>query len=149
MLWLGSVLPGIKARSGMNPPIGTFMKRLLSINHTEQFWSCAAAPFVMASHASPAIASAPRSAIRRTRFLTVFLLSWLVVAPKSVSMRLVLARPEHILDFEEVLGCALAHGLRVKQVFDLPVSRDLCHLRRRGLVKLERLQILVVHLVHR
>src|ERR1700674_1914492 len=36
MLFSGLVLPGTKTRSGMNAPNGTFMKRLLSISHTEQ-----------------------------------------------------------------------------------------------------------------
>lgn len=43
MLLLGLVLPGTKARSGMKAPKGTFMKRLLSINQTEQTGACASA----------------------------------------------------------------------------------------------------------
>jgi hypothetical protein len=40
------VLPGTNARSGMNDPNGTFMKRLLSISHAEQIgcWARAAVP---------------------------------------------------------------------------------------------------------
>src|SRR5262249_26532787 len=56
MLLCGLLLPGTNARSGMNDPNGTFMKRLLSISHTEQTgcWACAAEPN---RHASPAIAA--------------------------------------------------------------------------------------------
>ena len=43
MLLFGLVLPGTKARSGMNAPNGTFIKRLLSISQTEQTGACASA----------------------------------------------------------------------------------------------------------
>jgi len=160
MLCFGSVLPGMKARSGIKAPIGTFMKRLLSTSQTEQFWSCAAAMFATADPASPAIIHAPVSAIRRTRFLTLLPLYRLDVAPtqtpslrsgrdrKRASIRLVLARPEHIAHFEQLLGGALAHALRLDQMLDLAVRGDLDHLRRCGLVKYQRLQILIVHLLH-
>src|SRR3974390_3008377 len=56
MLLSGLVLPGTNARSGMNAPNGTFMKRLLSISHAEQTgcWACAAA---LNRHPSAAIAA--------------------------------------------------------------------------------------------
>src|ERR1700758_1602377 len=41
ILFVGLSLPGTKARSGMKDPNGTFIKRLLSINHTEQTGACA------------------------------------------------------------------------------------------------------------
>src|SRR5258705_4475023 len=73
MLLSGLVLPGTKARSGMNDPNGTFMKRLLSISHAEQTgcWACAAAPH---RHASAAIIVVHASGrIRNARFLIGFL----------------------------------------------------------------------------
>src|SRR6266852_1989997 len=69
MLLSGLVLPGTNARSGMNAPNGTFMKRLLSISHAEQIgcWACAAAPNRHASAAITAVHTDGR--IRNARFL--------------------------------------------------------------------------------
>jgi hypothetical protein len=55
MLLSGLVLPGTNARSGMNDPNGTFMKRLLSISHAEQTgsWARAGAPNRLATAAIP------------------------------------------------------------------------------------------------
>jgi len=46
----------------MKEPNGTFMKRLLSINHTEQTgcWACAAGPNRLASAAIPAVTANER-----------------------------------------------------------------------------------------
>jgi hypothetical protein len=73
MLLSGLVLPGTNARSGMNDPNGTFMKRLLSISHAEQIgcWACAAAPNRHASAAITAVQANGR--IRNVRFLIAFL----------------------------------------------------------------------------
>src|SRR5215510_13941941 len=63
MLFAGLVLPGTKARSGMNAPKGTFIKRLLSINHTEQTgcWACAAAPNKSDAHERTTIDASKRA----------------------------------------------------------------------------------------
>src|SRR5258708_28195565 len=73
MLLSGLVLPGTNARSGMNDPNGTFMKRLLSISHAEQIgcWACAAAPNRHASAAITAVQANLR--IRNALFLIAFL----------------------------------------------------------------------------
>src|SRR5260370_14537461 len=73
MLLSGLVLPGTNARSGMNDPNGTFMKRLLSISHAEQIgcWACAAAPNRHASTAITAVQANGR--IRNARFLIAIL----------------------------------------------------------------------------
>jgi hypothetical protein len=73
MLFSGLVLPGTNARSGMNAPNGTFMKRLLSISHAEQTgcWACAAASKRQTSAAITAVHANGR--ILNERFLIAFL----------------------------------------------------------------------------
>src|SRR5215472_7625114 len=70
-------------------------------------------------------------------------------AGPQTSIRLVLARPEEIAHYEQVLRGALAHGLRLDQMLDLTVRGDLDHLARCSLVKRQRPEILSVHLLHR
>src|SRR3954462_2063210 len=94
MLLSGLVLPGTKARSGMNDPNGTFMKRLLSISHAEQIgcWACAAVPNRHASAVITAVHASGR--IRDARFLIAFLptarlsfpdCDWIaLVSPRSI-----------------------------------------------------------------
>src|SRR3979490_2083722 len=74
MLLSGLVLPGTNARSGMNDPNGTFMKRLLSISHAEQIgcWAWAAAPNRDAS-AAAITAVHVNGRIRKARFLIAIL----------------------------------------------------------------------------
>src|SRR3977135_1993014 len=73
MLLSGLVLPGTNARSGMNDPNGTFMKRLPSISHAEQI-GCWARAGAQNRHARAAIAAAHANGrIRDVRSLIAFL----------------------------------------------------------------------------
>jgi hypothetical protein len=61
MLFIGLVLPGTNARSGMKAPKGTPMNRLLSTSHTEYCGVCAGAgagavqePTAIATASTPA-----------------------------------------------------------------------------------------------
>ena len=58
------MLPGTNARSGMNAPNGTPMKRLLSTSQTEQFCACAEVASVMPV-SKPAAATIPMSLFMR------------------------------------------------------------------------------------
>src|SRR5215470_8133237 len=114
MLLSGLVLPGTNARSGMNDPNGTFMKRLLSISHTEQTgcWACAAAPN---RHASAAIAAAHTNGRVLSARLSISFLptldrnfsdcDWNALVFPSIRLRLVrlvLSRPQHFPDAQHV-----------------------------------------------
>src|SRR5262245_7945173 len=84
MLFAASLLPGTNARSGMKAPNGTFMKRLLSISHTEQTgcWACAAVPNRSDAHERTTV-DASRRACNANLFIAFLPFSWIDVGSYS------------------------------------------------------------------
>src|SRR5262245_2224533 len=122
MLLSGLVLPGTNARSGMNDPNGTFMKRLLSISHTEQTgcWACAAEPN---RHPSAAIAAVQNLSARLLiAFLPMAKFSLVIEIGMRLAfsssncplVRLVLPRPQHFADAQHIF-----RGLQIQPVGDI------------------------------
>src|SRR5215813_3885904 len=135
-LFIGLVLFGTYARSGMNAPAGTSLNTLLRTSHTEYTGPWAGTDCAPSERASTTSASNTEI---WNRFVTLL--------PPSV--RQILPRPDDVADAQQLLARLLTQRLGDQQMIVPSILGDLQHLGGGPLKQMDSVEVLIVNRTER